>query len=247
MRKKTYIAASTVFLLVSLLLTACGSSSSDSSQKNGPAGTGQQASGESQDMTSKQQGNEKILIAYFTLADNYKDAAKIDAVSQASLNLNNGELMGNTEYIAGFIRQNVGGELFSIQVEEPYPNDYDEVVDIGSEEQEKDTKPALATHVEHMEQYQTIYLGFPIWWYRMPQAVAAFLEEYDFSGKKIIPFATNGGYGVGNSVEDIEKLCPDAEVVTDIFEAEHDDDIPLQQDKVKRWLEGLGEKSGKQN
>lgn len=73
----------------------------------------------------------------------------------------------------------------------------------------------------------------------MPQAMFTFLEEYDFSGKTIIPFATHGGYGVGSSVEDIKKLCPDAKVIEDIFEADRED-IGKQIKDTGGWIKGLG-------
>ena len=76
----------------------------------------------------------------------------------------------------------------------------------------------------------------------MPQAMFTFLEEYDFSGKTIIPFTTHGGYGVGSSVEDIKKLCPDASVNEKIFELERDDNIPGKQEEVEKWLKEIGMK-----
>ncbi len=187
-------------------------------------------------------GDGKTLIAYFTLEDNYENENGLDATTQASLNPDKEDLIGNTEYIARFIQQEVGGEIFSVKMEKPYPNDYDKITDMGSEEQEKNARPALKTHVENMDQYQTVYLGFPIWWYTMPQAMFTFLEEYDFSGKTIIPFTTHGGYGVGSSVEDIKKLCPDASVNEKIFELERDDNIPGKQEEVEKWLKEIGMK-----
>lgn len=187
---------------------------------------------------NKAVSSSKIRIAYFTLADNYENSSEMDAISQASINLENKELIGSTQYFANAIRAEIGGDLFSVIVKEPYPNDYDKIVDMGSEEQDENARPELSSHVENMEQYQTIFIGFPIWWYTMPQAMFTFLEEYDFSGKTIIPFATHGGYGVGSSVEDIKKLCPDAKVIEDIFEANRED-ISKQIKMIHGWIEGL--------
>lgn len=183
--------------------------------------------------------SDKILIAYFTLADNYEKPSDMDATSQASINLENKELIGNTEYFANAIHAETGGDLFSVVVKTPYPNDYDKITDMGSEEQDEDARPELSSHVKNMDQYQTVFIGFPIWWYTMPQAMFTFLEEYDFFGKTIIPFATHGGYGVGSSVEDIKKLCPDAKVIEDIFEADRED-IGKQIKDIGGWIKGLG-------
>lgn len=182
--------------------------------------------------------SKKTLIAYFTLADNYEDPSDMDATSQASLNVEDKDFIGNTEYLANAIQEETGGDLFSVVVKNRYPNDYDRIVDMGSEEQEENARPELSSHVDNMEQYDTVFVGFPIWWYTMPQAMFTFLEEYDFSGKTVIPFATHGGYGVGSSVEDIQTLCPDAKVVEDIFEAERGD-IPKQMKEISSWVKKL--------
>ena len=190
------------------------------------------------DSNREAESSDKILIAYFTLADNYEKPSDMDATSQASINLENKELIGNTEYFANAIHAETGGDLFSVVVKTPYPNDYDKITDMGSEEQDEDARPELSSHVKNMDQYQTVFIGFPIWWYTMPQAMFTFLEEYDFSGKTIIPFATHGGYGVGSSVEDIKKLCPDAKLIEDIFEADRED-IGKQIKDIGGWIKKL--------
>ena len=115
---------------------------------------------------------------------------------------------------------------------------------MGSEEQKKDARPELATHVENMDQYDTVFVGFPIWWFTMPQAMFTFLEEYDFSGKTIIPFITHGGYGVGSSVKTIQNLCPNADVEKDIF-ASHRDKVSKRTKEIGKWIKKLGIKKNK--
>ena len=229
-------------LLIALLFVMCGcsnqkNSQEESTQRNKSAKQDAQTGQETKDQ-KKADSSGKILIAYFTLADNYEKPEDMVATSQASINIENKELIGNTEYLADAIQEETGGDLFSVVVKNPYPNDYDKITDMGSEEQEKDARPELASHVENMDQYSTVFIGFPIWWYTMPQAMFTFLEEYDFTGKTVIPFTTHGGYGVGSSVEDIQKLCPDADVVEDIFEAERDD-ISKQIKEIGSWIEKL--------
>lgn len=235
-----------LLFVLSCILNGCGNknkTSQDNTQiketANGETEVGREAEKPSEKQEKTADSSGKILIAYFTLADNYEKPADMDATSQASINIENKELIGNTEYLANAIQEKTGGDLFSVVVKNPYPNDYDKITDMGSEEQEENARPELSSHVENMEQYQTVYLGFPIWWYTMPQAMFTFLEEYDFSGKTIIPFTTHGGYGVGSSVEDIQKLCPDANVVEDIFEAERDD-ISKQTKEIGSWIDKLG-------
>jgi len=178
MEKKIWCGGVAALILCSLVLTSCSSTGGNGSvQQEKMAGIQESASEDNgADFSSEiLAGDGKTLIAYFTLADNYENENELDATTQASLNPDKEDLIGNTEYIARFIQQEVGGEIFSVKMEKPYPNDYDKITDMGSEEQEKNARPALKTHVENMDQYQTVYLGFPIWWYTMPQAMFTFL------------------------------------------------------------------------
>lgn len=124
--------------------------------------------------------------------------------------MKDGELYGNTQYIATLIQQQTDGELFLIQTEERYPADYDETDRQGQQENRDRVRPALASHVENMDEYDVIFLGFPNWYYDMPMAVYSFLEEYDLAGKTIVPFVTSGGSGFSNSIAEIQNIQPDA-------------------------------------
>lgn len=107
------------------------------------------------------------------------------------------------------IQQETRGELFRIETEKTYPSDYDELVDYGREEPDEDSRPTLSSHVENMDEYDVVFLGYPNWWFDMPMAVYSFLDEYDFSGKTNIPFCTHGGSGFSNTVatfDDDEKV-----------------------------------------
>ena len=107
--------------------------------------------------------------------------------------------------------------MFLIETEEKYPADYDETDEQGGRENRERTRPKLASHIQNMDDYDTIFLGYPNWYYDMPMAVYAFLEEYDFSGKRIIPFVTSGGSGFSDSISEIKKIQPGAEVEEDGF------------------------------
>ncbi len=103
----------------------------------------------------------------------------------------------------------MGGDLFSIQVEEPYSSVYDECLDRASDELADNARPALRTHVENMEQYDIVFLGMPNWWYSCPMAVLTFVEEYDFSGKTVVPFVAHGTGGISGSVRDMSASLPE--------------------------------------
>lgn len=117
---------------------------------------------------------------------------------------------GNTRGIAEEIQRQTGADLFEIQLVEPYSTDYNTVLDQAQRDQNEQARPELSTHVENMEQYDTIILGYPNWWASIPMPIASFLEEYDFTGKTILPFCSHGGGGLGQSQTAIAKLVPDA-------------------------------------
>ena len=117
---------------------------------------------------------------------------------------------GNTEAVARMIAEETGGTLFPVTTVESYPSDYTEATNVARAEQEQNARPELAVHVDAMEEYDVIFLGYPIWWGTMPMAMWTFLEEYDVTGKTIVPFCTHGGSGFGRSISDITTLAPGA-------------------------------------
>ena len=97
------------------------------------------------------------------------------------------------------------------------------------------SRPAIAEHVDHMDQYDTVFVGFPIWWYEAPRIIHTFLEEYDFTGKTIVPFATSGGSGMGKTSEILQKVCPAANVL-----AGRKMNASVSEAQVKKWMEEMG-------
>jgi flavodoxin len=132
-------------------------------------------------------GNEKILVAWFSWS-------------------------GNTRGLADIIHQKTGGDMFEIKTLKAYPGEYGPTTEVAKQEKDAGARPALAAHVSNMDSYDVVFLGYPIWYGTIPMAVCAFLEQHDFSGKTIIAFSTYGrglsGSGLGESVNDIKKLCP---------------------------------------
>ncbi len=145
---------------------------------------------------------------------------------------------GNTQGIAEEIQRQTGADLFEIQLVEPYSSDYSTVLDRAQQDQNEQARPELSTHVENMEQYDTIILGYPNWWASIPMPIASFLEEYDFSGKTIQPFCSRGGGGLGQSQTAIAKLVPDAVMAEGL--AIHYSGGPGMADDVVAWLDENG-------
>ena len=197
-----------------------------------------EAGAEKPEDSSINQLGSKILIAYFTWAENTQvenpEEVDVDATTSASV-----LLPGNTAKMAGWIQQKVGGDLFSIVVSEPYSSDYDECLDRAADEKAENARPELVNHVDNMEDYDVVFLGFPNWWYTAPMAIFSFIEEYDFSGKTVVPFCAHGTGGQAGSVTDITAALPDS---TEVLEpiGVYRPDIDSAQPVINEWLEGLG-------
>lgn len=154
------------------------------------------------------------LVVYFSRAENIIFDADVDAVTSASINVDEaGNPIGNMRLLAEYISEETGADIFSIRTVETYPTGYRDTTDLATEEKNDNARPELVSHVDNMEDYDVIYLGYPNWWGTLPMPVASFLEEYDFAGKTIIPYASHEGSGLGSGISMIKELCPDAEVL----------------------------------
>lgn len=145
---------------------------------------------------------------------------------------------GNTRLIADQIHESVGGDIFEIVPADPYPRDYNEVVEQARKELGEDYRPPLKTHVENMDSYDLVFIGYPNWWGTVPRPVATFLSEYDLSGKTIAPFCTHGGGGIGRSVQEIRELCPQSTVLDGL--AVRDGSVKIARTQVADWLRRIG-------
>ena len=179
----------------------------------------------------------KILIAYFSLPEN-ADTSGVDAVAGASIVLNNEKVLGNTEYMAYAIQEAVGGDLFRIETVQQYPLEHEPLVEMADEEQNGNARPELLNRVENMEQYDTIFLGYPNWWGDMPMPLYTFLEEYDLSGKTIIPFSSHGGSGFSRTESTIAQMQPNASVSENGLTVSRNDVADSYED-VFQWAENI--------
>ncbi len=171
--------------------------------------------------------NAKSLVAYFSRVGK-------NIVSGAITDLP----VGNTEVVAKMIQKATGSDSFRIEAVNPYPEDYYQTTDVAQEEQRANARPELTAHVENMDAYDVIFLGYPNWWDTIPMPVFTFLEEYDFAGKTIIPFCTHEGSGMGRSEKDIARICPEARLLKG---------LPIYgtyagsaQGDVENWLQKVG-------
>ena len=179
------------------------------------------------DATTDSDGN-NILVAYFSRADENYNVGTIDK--------------GNTQIVAEYIASEVGADSFHIETIAPYPADYDDCCDVAKQELADKARPEIQGGVENMEQYDIVFLGYPIWWGDMPMAVYTFMDSYDFSDKVVIPFNTHEGSGESGTYSAIGSYLPNAQVLDGMAiqgktAQEFNSDT---QQSVRDWLDGLG-------
>lgn len=148
---------------------------------------------------------------------------------------------GNTALMAAVIADMTGGDLFEIQTVTPYPEDYASMLRVAQEEIDTDARPALAANVENIADYDVVFIGYPIWHGRMPQAIYSFIESHDLSGKTVIPFNTHEGSGQSGTQRVIENALPGSTVLQGLaIRGKVAQEDPEQtRALVEPWLEGM--------
>ncbi|CAL7909782.1 flavodoxin [Fusobacterium necrophorum] len=165
----------------------------------------------------------KKLVAYFShKGENYSRGNIIQLEK------------GNTEKVAEIISHILGADIFEIITEEKYPSKYDKCIETAKKELREDSRPKLKQDID-IREYDTIFIGYPNWWGTMPMPVWTFLEGKDFNHKKILPFCTHEGSGMGRSESDIKKLANGAEVLKGL--AIVGSDVNTSEKQIKKWLE----------
>ena len=162
-------------------------------------------------------GNSNVLVAYFSWS-------------------------GNGQQMARWISEETGGDLFRIVPSESYGEDYGACADRAKNELDNEIRPELPSHIDAdiMAQYDVIYIGFPVWWYDLPMPVWTFLEEYDLSGKTVIPFFSHNGSSNGaNSVNRVAELAKGAEVLSEKALSIRGSNVSNSESEVKEWASGF--------
>lgn len=226
---------------LALSLAACGNNQRPDASS--PESTASQASPSPQTSSHPTQSTEnsgnadtsKILIAYFAVAEN----SGVDAVSSASYTTINGANVGRVRALADMIQAQTDGDLFSIQTSVVYPTNGEALIDFAADEQDKSARPELTSQIENLDQYDTVFVGYPTWWYDLPQVMYSFFDAYDFSGKTIIPFNTHNGSRFSSTIGTIQELEPDATVITEGFTV-NERDVADAAGDVADWLAERG-------
>ena len=184
-----------------------------------------------------------LIVAFMTMGTSLAEGVLVTYFSRAGENYNVGVVEeGNTAKLAKVIAEQTGADLFEIVPVVDYPQSYDECLEVATAEQREEARPEYVSDVENWEQYDTIFIGYPIWWGEIPNIVYTFMENHDFAGKTVIPFNTHEGSGQSHSQRDIENTLPDATVLQGLAvrgaTAQNDADATAK--AVSDWLSGLG-------
>ena len=146
---------------------------------------------------------------------------------------------GNTERIAKMLQKEAGGDLVKIDTVQPYIGSYDEVVNQGQEEVNRGYEPEIKPYSVDISDYDVIAVGTPTWWYTMAPAVLTFLHGQDFTGKKVVPFMTNGGWP-GHVIKDMKAACKGAEVTCEMqvqFDSTGGDRLETSEKQIEQWIQ----------
>ncbi len=237
-----------LFLSIILVFSLAACSGEQSTGDNSDAGINTasestDASSSNTSRTSSQKENNtdtdsNILVVYFSMPETNK-ADNMTTEEDNSVVVIDGEVLGNTQYVAYVIQENTGANIFRIEPQTPYTTNHQELTSIAKQEQNNNARPRLKENVKNLDQYDTIFIGYPIWWGDMPMILYSFFDDNDLSGKKVIPFNTHGGSGFANTISKIAELEPNAQVNENGYSVSRDDVQEAEPD-IKEWLKGLG-------
>ena len=208
MRKFIYIIISCLMLI---LMASCGNTGTDTvPSSNNTAETEAEVNSQG----NNEQEENRMLVVYFSAT-------------------------GNTKSMAETIAEVTGADIYEIVPEDPYTSEdlnySDDNCRANQEMNDESARPAIAGEIENIDEYDTIFLGYPIWWGTMPRIINTFLDTYDLSGKTIMPFCTSGGSSVSTSVTDIRNICEDSEVMDGLRGTSS-----IDKTSIEEWLEDSG-------
>jgi flavodoxin len=181
--------------------------------------------------------NAKSLVVYFSMPET-DTAQNMTTEEENSTVVIDGKVFGNTQYVAQIIAENTSSDIFRITPKTEYTTNHKELVDLASKELSENARPEIANSIANFDDYDTFFIGYPIWWADMPMIMYSFFDEYDFVGKKIIPFSTHGGSGLAGTVQKIIDIEPNADVEQNAFTTSRDS-VAESKDEIIKWLDSL--------
>ena len=201
--------------LIAMLLSSCSNKASASGAETGSEPTKKAIA----------EGTKTLVVFFSHPGDNY-------AVGNIKV--------GNTKKIADLISEKTGAAQFEIVAEKSYDMPYTPLTELAKQEQQNGELPAFKGGIDNIDQYETIFIGGPVWWGTYPQVMFTFFSKYDLNGKTLIPFTTHEGSGLGSCVDDVEKAYPQATVKQGLAIRGTDAQSGAATKRVEKWLKELG-------
>lgn len=196
--------------IVALLTMSCTASANQSTMNN-------------QDETSMDK-NGKTLVVFFSHAGENYSVGNIE--------------VGNTKVVADYISEMTGADQFEIVADKDYDMPYMQLIEVAKQEANNNELPPMVGKLENVDQYDTVFIGGPVWWGTYPQVMFTFFRDYDLNGKTLIPFTTHEGSGLASCVEDVKEAYPNADVKPGFAICGHE--VRSGRNKVEKWLKSLG-------
>lgn len=230
-------------------LSGCGNGRQNAGSETGPPSISETEESQTSEVMSEAADKPKdavegsvagsnMIIAYFSWANNAEEYnledIGVDVLGHASV-----VVPGDVGRIAEYIEERTGAEMFPIILTEKYSSNYNECLEQAKDQRGQDEIPELTEHIDNLDDYNVIFLGFPNWWYTIPVAIDSFVAEHDLSGKTVIPFVSHGTGGLAGTIRDLTAILPDDCTLLQSYDV-YEDDIPSAQDEVNAWLEELG-------
>lgn len=180
----------------------------------------------------------KSLVVYFSVPETTDPNKKMTTEEENSAIIIDGKVLGNTQYTAMLIAENTKADIYRIEPKIPYTTNHRELVDLAKEEQNENVRPEIKNKISNFDDYDIIYVGYPIWWSDMPQILYTFFELYDFNNKTVIPFSTHGGSGLAGTVSTIKNKLTGANVESNAFTMSRDN-MEQAPEEIKSWLKEI--------
>ena len=188
---------------------------------------------ENETLEQEKSDNGKTLIAYFSLPETTGTAEEDSTITI------NGQKLGNTQYVANLIQEHTKADVFRIEPVKQYnTSNHQELINDAQEEQRQNARPEIKEKINNFDDYDTIFIGYPIWWSDLPQILYTFLESYDFSGKNVYLFSTNGGSGLAGTVSTITSKLSSAKVNSNAFKLNRNS-MEQAPTEVEKWLKEI--------
>lgn len=237
MNKK--IITGVVSLIVLVAICAGGYYLLSRNQNDTPSQTNQPQVQTANNNQTANPASSNSLVVYFSVPETDDPNKQMTTEEENSAIVVDNQVLGNTQYVAMLISEYTGADIYRIEPETPYTTNHDDLVDLAQQEQNRNARPAIRSSVSNFDDYDTIYIGYPIWWSDMPQILYTFMEAYDFSGKTVIPFSTHGGSGLSGTVNTIRNTLGNATVEENAFTISRNN-MERASSEVNSWLKEIG-------